>query len=310
MALERTPAFAGGVTPAVAVADQVRRLLSSAPVTVSYRAALEAALALPGNMLSDTPNARWAKQVWTCCVAVGGRWEQAVEVAAAVEIFMVALDVLDDVEDGEDTSLRGHLGAARTLNVSTGLLFLAQWSLLNMAEGGAAAANMLLKAGLEACGGQHADLGTGSPRPVSPEEALEVTAGKSASLVAAICRLGACAAGADMTMQERYARFGWCVGMVAQLANDIKAIHPNAIDKTDIALGRPTLPLAYAASYGAAGAGADDVDIRTALWTGGAAYLTWAVAETYRRHALGMLPQLASDPSRQADLAALLSVLS
>ncbi len=98
--------------------------------------------------------------------------------------------------------------------------------------------------------------------------------------------------------------------MVAQLVNDIMGIHPDATGKTDIALGRPTLPLAYAALHGATGACAGDMDTRSVLWTGGAAYLTWAVAEAYRRHALDLIPQLASDADRCAELVALLPVLS
>lgn len=298
----------GSAAP-LAVVDRVKTMLDSAPVTPCYRAALELALALPGNIMSDAPNTRWAQLVWTCCIVTGGRWEQAVTAAAAVEIFMVALDVLDDEEDSEDTPLRTDLGPARALNVSTGLLFLSQHGLLH-SDGGATAITILLSAGLQACSGQHTDLGAESEWSVSPEEALVVTAGKSASLVAAICRLGAFAAGADMTRQELYARFGWYAGMVTQLADDIAAVHPDAIGKTDIALGRPTLPLAYAAADGLTDTCVRDADTRTALWTGGAAYLTWAVAETYRRHALDLIPQLTADPIGAADLAALLPVLS
>lgn len=291
-----------------AVAARVRDIVRAAPGSDAYRMALTAALSLPGNILSCAGNARWGCLVWTCCVAAGGRWQQAMPVAAAVEVFMAALDVLDDEEDGEVTPLRAALGAARTLNVSTGLLLLAQRSLL-AAPGGPELADILLDAGVCACAGQHADLATPSEHGHDPDVALEATAGKSASLVAALCQLGAVCAGANADIQRLYARFGASLGMMMQLRNDIAAVRPKATGKTDIALGRPTLPLARMAHIGVipevgvpeAGAG-DSVALRR----GQAALVTWTVAETYRRHALDGIPALSTDPDGRAALARLL----
>ncbi len=293
---------------AVAVADQVRELLSSAPISEEYRLVLARALSLSGNILSDMPNARWARTVWACCTAAGGDPELAVPTAASVEIFMVALDILDDEEDGEETPLRTQIGPARALNVSTGLLFLGQVGLLGLV-GNTAAADILLTGGLQACSGQDADLDSGTLRPRTLEESLSVTAGKSASLTSAACRLGAHCAGADSTTQDLYARFGWYLGMVGQLANDIAALHSDAIGKTDIELGRPTLPLTYAALKGSTLSSLDKAGTQSVLWTDGAVHLTWAVAETYRRQALDLLRGLTSDQSARAVLAGLLPVL-
>ncbi len=177
------------VVPCAAVTDEVWQLLRAAPTDTAYRAALTAALRLPGNILSDAPDMHWARLAWTCCIAAGGGETQALCVAAVVEVFMVALDVLDDAEDGEETVLQAELGAARALNVSTGLLFLAQRGLLAV-SGGTALTPLLLDAGLRACSGQHADLTGAQGRSIGLDDALAVTAAKSASLVAAICALG------------------------------------------------------------------------------------------------------------------------
>jgi geranylgeranyl pyrophosphate synthase len=296
-------------TRCAAVASRAQQLLRAAPVTPAYRAALAAALGLPSNILSEAPDARWARLVWTCCSAAGGPWEDAVPMAAAVELFMVALDVLDDEEDGDESPLRAELGAARTLNVATGLLLLAQQGLLATAEG-ATATGILLDAALRACAGQHADLAAEPYRHVSPTDALAVTAGKSAPLVAAACRLGAFAAAADAPTQELYERFGWYLGMAAQLANDLAAIRPGTSGKTDIALGRPTLPLACGALLGlSVDTDAADADTRADLWARGPAQLTWAVAETYCGYARDLIPRLTADHTGQARLAELLRVL-
>ncbi|MBA3946498.1 MAG: polyprenyl synthetase family protein [Herpetosiphonaceae bacterium] len=297
------------MTLSTAVAEYVKHLICSAPVTPSYRAALEAALALPGNILSDAPNTRWARPVWMCCTVAGGHLAQAVPVGAVLEIFMVALDVLDDVEDDEETPLRADLGSARALNASTGLLFLAQQGLLNTSVG-LEAGTILLHAALQSCSGQHADLDSQPPQLRTLETALAVAAGKSASLVAVACRLGALAAAADSTTQQLYAQLGWYIGMMAQLINDIKAVHPNATAKTDIVLSRPTLPLAYADVHVLPKIHTDDATTRMRLWTGGAAYLTWAVADVYRRHALGLISGLTVDSGSRKRLATLLPILS
>jgi len=296
-------------SPSIRVAAEVQAQIDDAPTTPAYHAALLAALRLPGNILSASPNGRWAKLVWVCCTAAGGDPVQAIPVAAAVEMFMVALDVLDDAEDGEATPLQATLGAARTLNVSTGLLFLAQRSLLGTPRG-VEASTILLHAGLRAASGQHVDLAQRTEQCYDLDTALAVTAGKSASLVAAMCHLGALCADADAGTQTQYARFGWCLGMVAQLVNDIVAISPNALDKTDIALQRPTLPIAYAVQYGTADTLVHTTATRTALWTYGPAHVAWVVAETYRNQALALIPALTDDVASRKQLAARLPLLN
>jgi len=289
-----------------ATREQGWDLLHSAPIGHEYRTALRAALELPGNLLSRAPNLRWARTVATCCTAAGGKRQQSMAAAAAVECFMVALDLLDDEEDGEDSPLRALLGPARTLNVSTGLLLLAQ-SHLSAQPHGASLTATLLEGGLRACTGQHADLASGpESSPPSLEAALAVTAGKAAPLVSAACRIGATLGGADLALQGLYGQFGACAGMISQLINDIAALGPDATAKTDIALGRPTIPLTYAALHGRtneAGGAARQVN-----WLDGPVQLTWAIAATYRRHALDLVPQLTSDDTSRADLMTLVTL--
>jgi len=275
----------------VAVAEEVRAILGMA------------ALAVPGGALSGAPRACWARLLWTCCAAAGGSRERALPAAAAVELFMAALDLLDDAEDGEVHPSHAVLGAPRALNASTGLLLLAQRVMLDRAGG--AAASVLLAAGMRACCGQHADLAPGNAPPPGLDDALGITARKSASLVAGICEVGALIAGANELAQAEYARFGWHIGMIKQLANDMAAVGPEATGKTDLALGRPTVPLAYAATSSHAGSRG----VAVALRTGEPVAFTWALAETYRRQALELVPRLTGNPARCRTLAMLIDTL-
>ncbi len=286
------------------VSAHARDLVRTAPFRPAYSAVVMAALSLPGAVLSDASGARWAHIVFTCCSAVGGRWQEAVPLAAAVELFMTALDLLDDIEDGEKNEVQRCLGPARALNASTGLLFLAHRGVLDAL--GSAALRILLDAGLQASGGQDADLTmSGAGRSMNLDASVQTSADKSAALVAAICRLGALSAGADDDVQGLYARFGWHLGLVKQLANDIAGSHQSAAGKTDRALGRPTLPLTYATLY----APAPEPEAAPDRTTGEALYLTWAVADAYRRRALALVPDLTLDGEARTTLSALLDIL-
>ena len=290
------------VAAEAAVRARIQSLLGSAPLTSEYRAAVGVALALPGNALSATPKMRWARPVWTCCMVAGGPWQRAVPVAAAMELFMVALDLLDDEEDAEGNPVQVALGNARALNVSTGLLLLAQRDLA--ADG---SADIIHAATLRACSGQHADLSPETEGGVTLGDALHVTAEKSSTLVAAAYRLGALMGGADARTQVLYEQLGAYVGMVAQLTNDMAALHPDACGKTDALLGRPTLPLTCAVILARPpNSGTRGREPHATRWTDGPLQLTWVVAETYRRYALDLISQLASDDTGKSALTTLL----
>jgi geranylgeranyl pyrophosphate synthase len=137
--------------------------------------------------------------------------------------------------------------------------------------------------------------------------ALAVTSAKSGTLVATICRLGAMISGVDEQRQQLFAQFGRHLGTVAQLANDIAALDPTAVGKTDVAFCRPTLPLAYAAL--SRPLTPTDMGDSLNLWTEGPVQFTWAVAETYRRLALDLIPCMTEDAAAQAALATLLHLL-
>jgi len=160
-----------------------------------------------------------------------------------------------------------------------------------------------LEAGLRACSGQHADLGQVCDG-TGLDGAWSIAAEKSGSLAAAICQLGALAAGADGPAQTRYASFGRLLGIAAQLANDLRALAPGARGKTDLLFRRPTLPLVFASC-----AGTDGVGAQPNPWSSGAAHFTWAVADTHRRRAMDLIPALTADDRCRVALASLLHVL-
>src|SRR6266436_8832910 len=149
-------------------------------------------------------------------------------VALAVECYVCAIDLLDDVIDEDQTTTLQALGTARTLNVSTALLTLAQQSILSIAQQGAAHAlvlhllETLQESALVVAAGQHRDV-LAELRPVEEftrEECIEIAAAKAGSIIRLACRLGALCAGADDVLCEQFSEFGELLGIAHQLDND------------------------------------------------------------------------------------------
>jgi geranylgeranyl pyrophosphate synthase len=202
----------------------------------------------------------------------------ASSVALAVECYVCAIDLLDDVIDEDQTTTLQALGTARTLNVSTALLTLAQQSILSIAQQGAAHAlvlrllETLQESALVVAAGQHRDV-LAERRPVEEftrEECIEIAAAKAGSIMRLACRLGALCAGADEALCEWFSEFGELLGIAHQLDNDshdlyyllqgnTSSLAPMETEtstghvKSDLARGKKTLPIVLGAQmYNAA----------------------------------------------------------
>jgi geranylgeranyl pyrophosphate synthase len=195
---------------------------------------------------------------------------RAGNVALAVECFVCALDLLDDVEDEDQTPVVQELGTARALNVSTTLLALSQQSILSLREQKVSPALILRllqafnECTIAAAIGQHRDL-LAEQRPAlgfTREECIEIAAGKAGAIMRLACESGAICAGANRKVNDQFAELGTMLGIAHQLDNDAhdlyhllhREISP-AIDseisggqpKSDLAHGKKTLPIVLSA---------------------------------------------------------------
>ena len=192
----------------------------------------------------------------------------ASNVAIAVECFVCALDLLDDVEDDDQTLVVRTLGVARTLNVSTTLLMLAQKAILSTSQQDIPVVHLLRlidtlqESALTATAGQHRDLLAEQrlAQDLTSEECIEIAAGKAGSIMQLACCLGAICAGADDVLCEQFSILGALLGIAHQLDNDShdlyyllqgcsSAVTPlgTASVKSDLARGKKTLPVVLAA---------------------------------------------------------------
>jgi geranylgeranyl diphosphate synthase type II len=166
--------------------------------------------------------------------AVGGRCEFALPMAAAVELIHTYSLIHDDLPCmDDDVERRGRpavhvaYGEATAVLAGDGLQAAAFAVLGRAPEGGvpernlAAVRDLAEAAGsLHLVGGQVDDLAF-DPAETRPERVESVHARKSAALIAAAVVGGARLAGADERTLARLRRFGECVGVAFQIADDL-----------------------------------------------------------------------------------------
>ena len=268
-----------------------------APLHSNLIADVEQALAEKGKLLSPVeqdapsrPTGMWA--LLTLLVAQHIQPDidlaRASSVALAVECYVCALDLLDDVEDEDQTPIVRSLGNARVLNVSTTLLAMTLQLLLSLRELGVSLPLIVrlletLQAGmLQAVSGQQRDL-LSEQRPardLTREECVEIAAGKAGSIMSLACSLGAVCAGAKKRVREQFAQMGTLLGIAHQLDNDAHDLYyllqreipqeaaftsPDISAKTDLIRGKKTLPVVLAALSIAEKQGFDDARLESAL---------------------------------------------
>lgn len=194
--------------------------------------------------------------------AACGDPEQALPVAAAVELLHNFSLIHDDIED-RDELRRGRptlwklWGQAQAINTGDAMFAMAHLALESSAERGLPAERILraLRAFDQMCVhltiGQHLDLGFETRDDVTADEYMRMIEGKTAALTHACCELGAIVAGAPEPRIAAMAEFGRQLGLAFQLQDDVLGIwgDPAVTGKagSDLKHRKKTLPVIYAA---------------------------------------------------------------
>lgn len=221
--------------------------IAACPGEAAFRSLLLALMSQPGRVLADPGRAKWPAFVTLTCAALGGEPCAAAHAAAAVEFAVAAIDVADDVVDGDQSS--DTLSGNRAVNASLALSWLAQrcaTSLVDIlgADRAERIGRLLAEGSLGSCAGQDFDLaleGCSNPGEV---RSLAMTSGKSGSLVSMACQVGAAIATEDRAILDLVGRFGTHVGVVAQLLNDLVDVDPLVVRGNDLRRHKRTLPIA------------------------------------------------------------------
>jgi hypothetical protein len=161
------------------------------------------------------------------CEALGGDIRQAQQVAAALEMGRIAAGCLDEWQDQDtDDAPWRSLGAGRTVSLAlslTSLSFLALGRLADLGIDISLLANLrdeFHRTQFLMCAGQDADLAG----DLTLDAYEQVAGAKSGSLFRLGCRAGAMVAGAPSDVVARYGDFGYNLGIVAQMWNDLEGM--------------------------------------------------------------------------------------
>ena len=169
------------------------------------------------------------------CAAAGGAWEQALPIAAAVELIHNFSLLHDDIQDNSPLrhgrpTVWTRWGAAQAINAGDAMFTLAYLAPHRLrAVGVSADVSLATLADLtQTClfltQGQYLDMAFEERQQITVNEYLTMIEKKTAVLIAAATRLGARVAGAEPPRLEAFYRFGWNLGMAFQLQDDLLGI--------------------------------------------------------------------------------------
>ncbi len=185
------------------------------------------------------------------CESAGGSPCRALPVAAAWRAMHIAAKLLDDVEDGDVARLSPvPTDAPRVINLATGYIALANMALARLAEDSDSLLWFSIQqdfslAMLQTTEGQHADLS--AREECTLKDYLRIAGAKSGRCFSLASRAGARCATSDPGVLFRYNAFGYNMGILLQITDDLEGFHAPC-SQSDLLRGGRTLPVVYALS--------------------------------------------------------------
>jgi geranylgeranyl diphosphate synthase type I len=193
--------------------------------------------------------------------AAGGKWENALPAAAAVELVHNFSLIHDDIQDdsplrrGRETVWK-KWGLAQGINAGDSMFSLAHIALKRLEklvspEIALRAYQILPMSCLILTQGQYLDLSYEDREDLTVEDYWPMIRGKTAALLATCAELGALIAEADKKTQAAYRKFGEYVGLAFQVQDDILGIWGDAAltgksADSDLLAGKKSFPVLFA----------------------------------------------------------------
>lgn len=192
--------------------------------------------------------------------ACGADWTPALPAAAAVELMHNFSLLHDDIQDNSPKR-RGRptawvkWGMPLAINAGDALFVLSNQAMLDLmpsypAQTVLQTAVILNDACLDLTRGQFLDISYEQRSDLTLDDYWPMIAGKTASLLAACCQIGAILGNADSATQQAYRSFGHDLGLAFQVQDDILGIwgDETATGKSiasDLVEGKKSLPVLY-----------------------------------------------------------------
>lgn len=312
--------------PAPEAPPQMRVFVDPSKTDARYLDALHTSLP---KQHREQPNAHQTPSLMSlpnlCCSAAGGGEQQAQGFAAAWQILYTALHILDAIEDDDrPDGTWAQWGVGPAINITTGLLTSGHEALEALIDSGVNAQTArqirsdFNQTILTMCAGQHNDLTMHQP---TLDESWKIAEAKSGHFFALASRSGARLATEDQQVIDRFGQFGFHLGMLIQIGDDLSGLWSTTEDFSDLRdANRWTLPIAYAMStaapedrmlltaclQAAASDSAAEAQARALIIKTGAVLYLMAEAQRHYQHAKTLVLQLASTTPACESLLALL----
>lgn len=195
--------------------------------------------------------------------ASGGKWNDCVYAACALELLHNFSLIHDDIEDNSPLR-RGRptiwkkWGIAKAINSGDALFSLSFIALSRLSdyydpELVLATQQIYNKTCLLLTQGQHLDISYEDQHDLSVEAYWPMVRGKTAALLASAAEIGALLAGIDSSRRRSYRNFGHALGLAFQVQDDILGIWGNTNEtgksvESDLVTGKKSLPVLYGLS--------------------------------------------------------------
>jgi competence protein ComQ len=190
---------------------------------------------------------QWANLTLLSSECVGGITEVALPGAIGMELFALAADIFDDIQDKDNDDLPWrNISDANAINLATCLLMLSHdaISAITNNELFRKVCRVLTRTGISASNGQFREFLYDFREEITLEQYFELIKQKSGSLTACACKIGAILGGASEEMINQLEQFGINLGLMCQIRNDLN----DFLDfnkKNDFILNKKTLPYVY-----------------------------------------------------------------
>lgn len=202
------------------------------------------------------------------CQAVGGDEQQALPLAAGIQLAHDFTLLHDDIQDNSDLR-RGRVtvwkqwGMGQGINAGDGMLLVAHLALYQLMEADVPpmivleVARRFDRTMLEVCEGQFLDMSFEGRLSIAEDDYLGMIGRKTAALIGGATSLGALVGGAEPSSVEAMAAFGWNLGLAFQLQDDVLGIwgDPRVTGKpyaADLLQRKVSLPIIRALRHEAA----------------------------------------------------------
>jgi len=189
----------------------------------------------------------WANLTLLSCECVSGIPEVALPGAIAMELFALAADIFDDIQDQDNDNLPWRkLANANAINLAICLLMLSYETVSNIPDNGhfREIITILNRTGISAIDGQFQEFQYDSRDQITLEQYFELVKQKSGSLTSCACKIGAMLGGGSEALVWELDQFGENLGIMCQIRNDLN----DFLDfekKKDFLNNTKTLPYVY-----------------------------------------------------------------